>query len=194
MKMGKSKRNLWENVMLMKGLTLGILLVFSAPGLTKELKRNTYHLDIETTALDFDVKGKITGYAKLVGDVFKTSKLRVKFVFKSADGEKVYLTQTGMGLRDQHTAEYLGYPKFNELIISGVKGQLDSSGKKGKGAGKMTIKGITKPVKGSFTYNKKKKLICAQFTIKPSQWGIVADYKLVKMKDKVVGKACIPVK
>jgi hypothetical protein len=148
-------------------------------------------LKIETTALNFDLKMNLSGYAKISGDKVQTSKLRAKLFLQAANSKDlVYFTETGMGLRDQHAAEYLGAPKFDEVTINGVSGDLISK----KGFGMVTVKDISKKVEGTIKLSKDKKVLCAQFIILPSWFGISADYKLVKMKDKVVGEACVPVK
>jgi polyisoprenoid-binding protein YceI len=71
---------------------------------------------------------------------------------------------TGIKLRDEHTRKHLEVEKFPEAVLVSAKG------KGGKGDGIIRIRGIEKPVSG--TYKVEGGKLLAEFPIKFSDFGI----------------------
>lgn len=94
--------------------------------------------------------------------------------------------KTGLALRDKHTQERLQADKFPEIIL--VKGE----GAGGKGTGIIKLKGIEKPIAGS--YKVEGKTMKAQFKLSIKQFGIEnVKYLGVGVKDEVEIKVQLPV-
>ena len=102
--------------------------------------------------------------------------------FATMDGAKVKVEnikvtlkniKTGVELRDSHTRKHLEVEKFPDAIL--VKGE----GENGKGTGTLRIKGIDKPVAG--TYKIMGSDLVAQFKIK------LSDYKITGIKYMGIG-------
>ncbi len=71
---------------------------------------------------------------------------------------------TGIKLRDEHTRKHLEVEKFPEAVLVSAKG------KGGKGEGILRIRGIEKPVSGTYKIEGGK--LMAEFPIKFSDYGI----------------------
>lgn len=95
--------------------------------------------------------------------------------------------KTGIQLRDQHTLEKLEAKKFPQVKL------IKAEGKDGKGSGTIEIRGIQKPIEGTFEVNNNK--LTAEFELKMSDFDIKGvKYMGVGAKDTVKVKAIIPVK
>ncbi len=96
--------------------------------------------------------------------------------------------KTGISLRDKHAREkYLEVEKFPEAIL--VRGV----GKDGKGEGILKIKGVEKPVRG--TYRIEGDFVQADFQIKLSDYGITGiRYMGIGVKDDVKIHVKVPLK
>ncbi len=98
-----------------------------------------------------DVKGKATKQGNSV------SAENIVVVLKNVN--------SGISLRDDHTKnKYLEVSKFPEATLISAKGE------NGKGTGVIKIKGIEKPISG--TYAVKGNELAAQFDLKLSDFGI----------------------
>lgn len=95
--------------------------------------------------------------------------------------------KSGLELRDNHAKEkYLEVKKFPTATL------VEASGTNGKGTGKIMIKGITKPVVG--TYKIDGQNLTAEFKIKLSDFGISEiNYKGVGVEDEVKIEVTAPV-
>jgi len=115
----------------------------------------------------------------------------IKKVGEKYVGENIIVNlkslKTGMGLRDKHTQEHLGTDKFPEAIL------VKAEGEKGKGKGILKIRGVEKPIEGTYTI--KGTDLVASFTIKLSEYGIQnIRYMSIGVKDQAVVNVTIPVK
>ena len=108
---------------------------------------------------------KVTGFAKLTGTKV------------SAENIKCDLTDlhTGMELRDKHTKKYLEVEQFPEAIL------VNASGENGKGKGLIKIKGIEKPIEGTYTIAGSE--LNAEFLLK------LSDFKIAGIRYMGVGVA-----
>ena len=94
--------------------------------------------------------------------------------------------KTGMGLRDKHTQEHLETTKFPEAVL--VKGE----GENGKGTGTIRIRGVEKPVAGTYKINGNQ--LMATFPIKLSDFNITnVKYMGVGVKDEAIVNVTVPV-
>jgi len=94
--------------------------------------------------------------------------------------------KTGITLRDKHTQERLQADKFPEIIL------LTGEGISGMGKGIIKIKGIEKPIEGS--YKIEGKSIVAEFKLSIKQFGIEnVKYLGVGVKDEVDIKVQLPI-
>lgn len=119
---------------------------------------------------------QVQGSAKVVGTKIQASDIKVQT--KSL--------KTGIALRDKHTQERLMADKFPEIIL--VKGEGDG----GKGTGIIKLKGIEKPIAG--TYQVEGKMVKAQFKLSIKQFGIEnVKYLGVGVKDEVEIKVQLPI-
>lgn len=71
---------------------------------------------------------------------------------------------TGIKLRDEHTRKHLEVEKFPEAVLVSAKG------KGGKGEGVIRIRGIEKPISGTYKIEGGK--LVAEFSVKFSEFGI----------------------
>ncbi len=95
--------------------------------------------------------------------------------------------KTGIQLRDQHTLDKLEAKKFPQIKL------IKAEGNDGKGSGTIEIRGIQKPIEGTFEINNNK--LTAEFELKMSDFEIKGiKYMGVGAKDTVKVKAIIPVK
>jgi polyisoprenoid-binding protein YceI len=95
--------------------------------------------------------------------------------------------KTGIELRDKHTLKHLETDKYPEAIL------ISATGKKGKGAGKIRIRGIEKEITGTYKINNNELL--ADFKLN------LADFKITNVKymgagvdDEVVLHIAVPIK
>lgn len=72
--------------------------------------------------------------------------------------------ETGVKLRDEHTRKHLEVEKFPEAIL------ISATGKDGKGEGIIKIRGIEKPISGTYSIEGDK--LKAEFPVKFSEFGI----------------------
>ena len=128
---------------------------------------------------DFTAKtSDVTGEAVTDGKTVKADKIVVS----------LKNLKTGMGLRDTHAKDkYLEVNKYPDAIITNAKGEG------GKGTGMLKIKGVEKPVTG--TYKTDDKMLHAEFPIKLSDFNIKEiNYKGVGVEDAVKIKVSVPLK
>jgi polyisoprenoid-binding protein YceI len=95
--------------------------------------------------------------------------------------------KSGLELRDNHAKDkYLEVKKFPTATL------VEASGTNGKGSGKLMIRGVTKPVTG--TYKIVGQNLTAEFKIKLSDYGIdEINYKGVGVEDEVRIEVTAPV-
>jgi hypothetical protein len=94
--------------------------------------------------------------------------------------------KTGVSLRDNHTKDKLEVPKYPEAKL------ISASGKGGKGKAKISIKGKTVDVEG--TYKEEKGFIVAKFEMSLESLDIKKiRYMGVGVKDKVNVTVTIPI-
>lgn len=118
----------------------------------------------------------VKGTAKKVGNKFTAENIIVNL--KSV--------KTGMGLRDKHTQDYLKTKEFPQAVL------VKAEGENGKGTGVIKIKGIEKPIAG--TYKVQGKDLLAEFPLKLSEFKIEGiRYMGVGVKDDIVVKVKVPV-
>lgn len=113
-------------------------------------------------------------------------KMGTKFI-----GENIIVNlkalKTGMGLRDKHTQEHLQTAQFPNAVL------VKAEGENGKGKGIIKIKGIEKPIEG--TYKVKGKQLQAIFPIKLSDFKIEGiRYMGIGVKDQALIKVNVPVR
>lgn len=95
--------------------------------------------------------------------------------------------ETGLSLRNTHTKERLETTKYPEAIL------VKAEGKDGKGKGVIKLKGIEKPVEGTYTIEKD--TLIAVFPMKISDYEIKdLRYMGVSPKDLVEVTVRLPVK
>jgi polyisoprenoid-binding protein YceI len=135
----------------------------------------------------FDIKlspaGNFTGKTPDVKGSAK--KMGNKFV---AENIMVNLTsvKTGLELRDEHTLKYLDIKNHPNAIL------VKAEGENGKGKGIIKIKGIEKPISGTFKINGSE--LMAEFPISLKDFKIEGiRYMGVGVKDQVVVKVKVPV-
>lgn len=125
-------------------------------------------------------KGKtadVKGFATKNGDEFTAKNITVGL--KSL--------KTGVELRDKHTLKHLQVDKHPNAIL------VSATGKGGKGTGIIKIKGIEKPIAG--TYKIAGNTLQAKFPLKISEFGITGiKYMGVGVDDEVVIEVSVPVK
>lgn len=118
----------------------------------------------------------IQGSVKLVGNKVIATDVKVK----------TKTLKTGIALRDKHTQERLEAGKYPEIIL------VSGEGESGNGKGKIKIRGIEKPVSG--TYKVEGNKILAQFKLSIKDFGIEnVKYLGVGVKDEVEIKVQIPI-
>ncbi len=129
-----------------------------------------------TFAASASVEIKLSPAGSFVG---KTEQVKgtVKKVGTKFVGENIVVNlkslKTGMGLRDKHTQEHLGTAQFPEAIL------VKAEGENGKGKGIIKIRGIEKPIEG--TYKVVGKDIVATFPIK------LSEFKIENIRDMSIG-------
>jgi len=95
--------------------------------------------------------------------------------------------QTGISLRDEHTRKHLEVEKFPEAIL------VSATGSGGKGQGIIKIRGIEKPVSG--TYRIEGSQVLAEFPIKLSDFNITGvKYMGVGVDDNAKVNVSVPLK
>ncbi len=147
------------------------LSAWSKPGAT---------VDIELSPAG-SFKGKtddVKGEAVMVGDTIKAENVIV--------GLKNL--KTGISMRDKHATEkYLEVGKFPDAVL------VSATGAGGKGSGILKIRGIQKPVEG--TYEVQGSEVTAHFPIKLSDYGITGvKYMGVGVTDSVNLHVTVPLK
>ncbi len=118
------------------------------------------------TSANVDVKLSPAGFFKLVTKDVKGKAIKNGNAV-SAENIVVVLknVNSGISLRDEHTKnKYLEVSKFPDATLVSAKGE------NGKGTGVIKIKGIEKPISG--TYTVKGNELAAQFDLKLSDFGI----------------------
>ena len=147
----------------------------------------TYSSAVLAASAAVDIKltpaGGFTGRSEEVKGAVK--KVGNKFV-----GDNIVVNlkalKTGMGLRDKHTQDHLETAKFPEAIL------VHAEGENGKGKGTVKIRGIEKPVEG--TYKVTGKDLTATFPIKLSDFGISGiRYMGIGVKDAATINVIVPV-
>ena len=119
----------------------------------------------------------VKGFATIKGDTVEASNIVVNL-------SKI---ETGVKLRDEHTRKHLTVDKFPEAILVSAKG------KGGQGQGIVKIRGIEKPVTGTYKIEGDK--LNAQFGVKLSEFGITGiKYMGIGVDDSAVVKVSVPVK
>jgi polyisoprenoid-binding protein YceI len=120
---------------------------------------------------------KFTGFSKITGN--KITAENIKFDLSEL--------HTGMELRDKHTKKYLEVEHFPEAIL------VKATGENGKGTGLIKIKGIEKPIEG--TYSVSGTEMIAEFILKLSDFKITGiRYMGVGVGDEVRLTVKVPVK
>lgn len=95
--------------------------------------------------------------------------------------------QTGIELRDEHTKKHLDVAQFPEAILISARGQ------NGKGTGTIKIRGIEKPIEG--TYEESSGKITARFPLKISDFNIgKVKYMGIGVKDNIEVTIAVPIK
>jgi polyisoprenoid-binding protein YceI len=90
-------------------------------------------------------------------------------------------------LRDKHTQKHLQTDKFPEAVL------VSATGKGGKGTGTIKIKGIEKPISG--TYKIEGQVLKAQFKLALTDFDIKdINYMGVGVEDEVKLDVSVPVK
>jgi len=119
---------------------------------------------------------EVQGTIKVMGGKVTASEVKVQ----------AKTLKTGITLRDKHTLERLQADKFPEIVL------LTGEGVSGKGKGRIKIKGIEKPIEGTYKTDGKK--IIAEFKLSIKQFGIEnVKYLGVGVKDEVEIKVQMPV-
>ena len=157
----------------MKNLLLSVLL------LTSSVYGAEAVVDIKLSpAGNFSAKtSAVSGFAKKVGNKVTAENIIVD----------LKTLKTGIGLRDEHTLKYLDVQKFPQAIL------VKAAGENGQGTGIIKIKGIEKPIKGTFKLSGSE--LVAQFPIKLSDFKIEGiRYMGVGVKDQALIKVQVPVK
>ena len=94
---------------------------------------------------------------------------------------------TGISLRDTHTRKYLEVEKFPEAVLVSAKG------KGGKGEGIIRIRGIEKPISGTYKIDGGK--LMAEFPIKLSEFNISGiKYMGIGVDDNAKVNVTVPIK
>jgi polyisoprenoid-binding protein YceI len=129
-------------------------------------------------ANSFKVKSTdVKGFATQKGDIVEAKNIIVGL--KNID--------TGIGLRDKHTKNYLEVEKYPEAVLVSAKGQG------GKGEGIARIHGVEKPISGTYKINGDK--LTAEFPIKLSDFGIKEiKYMVVSVVDDAKITVTVPIK
>lgn len=147
----------------------------------------TYSSAVMAASAAVDIKltpaGGFTGHSEDVKGTVK--KVGNKYV-----GDNIIVNlktlKTGMGLRDKHTLEHLETSKFPDAIL------VHAEGENGKGKGTVKIRGIEKPIEG--TYKISGKDLTATFPIKLSDFGINGvRYMGIGVKDSAIVNVTVPV-
>ncbi len=136
-------------------------------------------VDVTLTPMgDFKAKtNNVKGNAVLKGDEVSAQNIVVNL--KSL--------KTGVELRDTHTLRHLQADKFPEAVL------ISATGKGGKGTGKIKIKGIEKPISG--TYKIVDNMLLAEFPLKLTDFGIKdINYMSVGVEDEVKLHVAVPLK
>ncbi len=94
--------------------------------------------------------------------------------------------KTGIELRDKHTQDKLETAKFPEAVL------ISATGENGKGTGKVKIRGIEKPISGTYVIKGDK--VEATFPLKLSDYKVEGTkYMGVGVKDELTVVAILPV-
>ena len=95
--------------------------------------------------------------------------------------------ETGISLRDQHTKDHLDVKTYPEAKL------ISATGKDGKGTGTIEIRGVQKPIEG--TYKIEGSTLIAQFSVNFPDFNIKGiRYAGLGVKDKGTITVKIPVK
>lgn len=126
------------------------------------------------------------------GFVGKTSEVKgfVKKMGNKFVGENIVVNlkslKTGMSLRDKHTQDYLGTAQHPDAVL------VKAEGENGKGKGVIRIRGIEKPIEGTFKIQGNE--MSASFPLKLSEFKIEnIRYMGVGVKDMVTVNVTVPV-
>ena len=118
----------------------------------------------------------VKGTAKKMGNKFTAENIMVNLT----------TVKTGLELRDEHTLKYLDTKNHPNAIL------VKAEGENGKGKGIIKIKGIEKPISGTFKVNGNE--LMAEFPISLKDFKIEGiRYMGVGVKDQVVVKVKVPV-
>ncbi|MBK9323587.1 MAG: YceI family protein [Bdellovibrionaceae bacterium] len=125
-------------------------------------------------------KGKtadVKGFATLKGDEVSAQNIVVN----------LQSLKTGIELRDKHTLKHLDVAKFPQAVL------LMGKGKGGKGVGKIRIRGIEKPIEGTYKINGNE--LNAEFKLSLKDFNITGiKYMGVGVEDQVSLQVAVPVK
>lgn len=134
-------------------------------------------LKMRPSAASFKAKSKdVRGSVMQKGDEVEAKNIIVGL--KNIDTERE--------LRDKHTKEYLQVDKYPEAILVSAKG------KGGKGDGIIRIRGIEKPISG--TYKIEGSNLKAEFPIKLSDFGITGiKYMGLGVDDNAIIHVTVPI-
>jgi polyisoprenoid-binding protein YceI len=130
-----------------------------------------------TPAGDFKAKTtNVSGVAQFVNGEYVAKDIKVP----------LKTLKTGVALRDQHTQKYLQSSQYPEAVL------VEAKGKDGKGSGMLKIKGITKPISGTFAINGAE--LTAEFPVKLTDYEIKGiKYMGIGVDDEVRIKITLPV-
>lgn len=156
---------------------LSVLAFFNLILITTALKAAPVEVNVKMSpAGSFMIKSdKIDGTVTVSGSTVKATNINIP----------AQSLKTGIQLRDKHMLERLEADKFPMITL------LLGEGANGLGTGTIKIKGIEKPIAG--TYNVTNNLISAQFKLKLSDFAIEKiRYLAVGVKDEVEVTVQIP--
>ncbi len=149
----------------------------------------TFMLPVAVWAKSASVDIKLSPAGGFVG---KTEEVKgfVKKVGNKFIGENIIVNlkslKTGMSLRDKHTQDHLGTAQHPEAVL------VKAEGENGKGKGVIRIRGIEKPIEGTFKVQGNQ--MSATFPLKLSEFKIEnIRYMGVGVKDQVMVNVTVPV-
>lgn len=162
-----------------KTLVPVLTVITIAATLTLNVQAQEAVVDIKLKpAGSFKVKStEVKGFVTQDGDSFKAKDIHVG----------LSNIKTGIELRDKHTKDYLKVQEHKEAVL------VSAEGKNGKGKGVIRIKGIEKPVEGTYKVSNGK--ILAKFPVKLSDFEISGiRYMGVGVQDEAMITVQVPVK
>ncbi len=125
-------------------------------------------------------KGKtadVNGFATMKGDEVIAQNIVVN----------LQSLKTGVELRDKHTLKHLEVTKYPQAVL------LMGKGRGGKGVGKIRIRGIEKPIEGTYKVNGSE--LTAEFKLSLKDFNITGiKYMGIGVEDQVALQVSVPVK